>query len=55
MGLMFGTQDSFECVAPQKFEGPNHDQVCLASTISLHFFGAGIYVSDGGYVLQHLT
>jgi len=49
---MFGTQDSFDCVVPKTFQGPNHDQVCLASKVSLHFVGAGVYLSDEGYVLK---
>ena len=52
MGLMFGTRDEIECIVPTKFAGPEGTQVCLAKKVSLHFFGAGVYVSDGGYVLR---
>ncbi|MEO6950443.1 MAG: hypothetical protein ABI321_01415 [Polyangia bacterium] len=51
MGLAFGTDDDLTCLTGN-FMGPHDTQVCLASKISLHFFGAGIYVSDGGYVLK---
>jgi hypothetical protein len=52
MGLMFGTRDEIECIVPTKFAGPEGTQVCLAKKVSLHFFGAGVHVSDGGYVLR---
>jgi hypothetical protein len=52
MGMMFGTQDEIECITNQNFEGPHGDQLCLASKISMHFFVAGVGVSDDGYVLK---
>ena len=52
MGLMFGTDDNIECLDAHKFSGPHGDSVCLASRISLHFVGAGVYVTNNGYVLK---
>jgi hypothetical protein len=51
-GMMFGTQDEIECLTNHTFAGPHGDQLCLASKISMHFFVAGVGVSDGGYVLK---
>lgn len=45
MGLMFGTQDHIECMTQDSLPGPKDEQLCLASKISLHFLGAGVYVS----------
>jgi hypothetical protein len=52
VGLLFGAQDQLDCLTNTTFEGPHGEQLCLASHISLYFFGAGVYVSDEGYVLK---
>jgi hypothetical protein len=48
----FGVRDELACLTPATFEGPNGDQVCLASKVSIYFFIGGVGVRDGGYVLR---
>jgi hypothetical protein len=50
--VMFGTEEHLTCIQDVPLKGPDGEALCLAYKSSLHFFVAGIYLSDDGYVLR---
>ncbi len=48
---MFGTDDNIHSIQDVNITSPNDLPMQLAHRVSLHFFVAGIYTSDEGYVL----
>lgn len=52
MGMMFGTQDDLSCIVDIPLTAANSEPLCLGFKVSMHFFVAGIYAKDEGYVLR---
>ncbi len=50
--LLFGTQEDITCIVDVPIRAKDKGDLCLAYKTSSHFFGAGVYVSDDGYVLK---
>lgn len=50
--LRFGTDEELTCIADVPLKGASGDALCLAYKTSTHYFLAGVYVSDDGYVLK---
>lgn len=48
----FGTHEELTCITDVPLKGPGGDALCLAYKTSTHYFLAGVYVSDDGYVLK---
>lgn len=49
--LIFGRDDSIECITPIAVKGVEGEDLCLAYKTSTLFIGAGVYLRDEGYVL----
>ena len=49
--LIFGNDESVECIQPVAVKGANGEALCLAYKTTTLFVGAGVYVKDDGYVL----
>ncbi len=49
--MMFGTDDNIHPITDVSVTGPEGQPMQLAHRVSLHFFVAGIYTTDEGYVL----
>jgi hypothetical protein len=49
---MFGRDESIECIQPVDLKGATGEPLCLAWKTSKYFVGAGVYLSDEGYVLK---
>lgn len=49
--LTFGKQETIRVVEDVPLQGPNGEDLVLSYKTSTYFAGAGIYVSDDGYVL----
>lgn len=52
MGLMFGVDETLECIQDVSLKGGSGEPLCLAWKTSKYFFGAGVYLKDDGYVLK---
>lgn len=52
MGLMFGVDETLECIQDVALKGGSGESLCLAWKTSKFFFGAGVYLKDDGYVLK---
>jgi hypothetical protein len=52
MAMLFGTEDDLNCIVDIPLKGGSNEPLCLGFKVSMHFFVAGIYVSDEGYVLK---
>lgn len=50
--LMFGWDESVDCITPVSATGPAGEALCLAHKTSKLFVFAGVYVRDDGYVLR---
>jgi hypothetical protein len=50
--LLFGTDETLNCIQHVEVKGPKDESLCLGYKISKVFFGAGIYLKDDGYVLR---
>jgi len=51
MGLMFGTDETITCIQHVEIKGPGDESMCLAYKTSKLFIGAGVKLTDEGYVL----
>ena len=49
--LLFGTDETITCIQHLDVKGPKDESLCLAHKYSKLFIGAGIKLSDEGYVL----
>ena len=49
--MMFGGDDNIHVIQELDLIGPENKPMQLAHRVTLHFFVAGIYTSDEGYVL----
>ncbi len=49
--LLFGTDDTITCIQHLEIKGPDNESLCLAHKFSKLFIGAGVKLSDDGYVL----
>ncbi len=49
--LIFGKDESIECIQPVKLKGAEHEELCIAYKTTTLFVGAGVYMKDDGYVL----
>lgn len=49
--LMFGTDETITCIQHLDVKGPKDESLCLAHKYSKLFLGAGVKLSDDGYVL----
>jgi hypothetical protein len=49
--MMFGHQESIDCIANVPLRGAENEQLCIAHKTSSYFFIAGVYAHDDGYVL----
>ncbi len=49
--LLFGTEENVDCIADVALKGAQDEALCVAHKHSKTFFGAGVYLSDDGYVL----
>lgn len=49
--MMFGNDDNIHVIQELELLGPENKPLQLAHRVTLHFFVAGIYTSDEGYVL----
>lgn len=50
--LLFGHEEKLECLQPVKLLGRSGEPLCLAYKTTKTFFGAGVKLSDDGYVLR---
>jgi len=49
--LIFGKDESIECIATVGVKGAENEGLCLAYKTTTMFVGAGVYMKDDGYVL----
>ncbi|HEX4459594.1 MAG TPA: hypothetical protein VIA18_16550 [Polyangia bacterium] len=49
--LLFGTDETITCIQHIDVKSPKDESLCLAHKFSKLFFGAGVKLSDEGYVL----
>ena len=49
--MMFGDDDHIHAIRDIELKSPDNQTMQLAHRVTLHFFVAGIYASDKGYVL----
>src|SRR5580693_2157252 len=52
MGLMFGADESIECITSVTLKGAKGEPLCLAFKTTKVFVGGGVYLKDDGYVLM---
>lgn len=53
--LLFGTDESIECITNVGVTGGDGEPLCLAYKTRKVFFGAGVWFHDDGYVLRNAT
>jgi hypothetical protein len=49
--LLFGNEDAITCIQHVEVKGPSDESLCLAYKTTKTFFGAGVRITDDGYVL----
>ena len=49
--LLFGRDETITCIEHVKVTGQHSEPLCIAYKTTKLFVGAGVYVSDDGYVL----
>ncbi len=52
MTLLFGTDETLNCIQHVDVKGPKDEPLCLGYKFTKVFFGAGVYLKDDGYVLR---
>ncbi len=51
MGMMFGKDETIDCIVDVQLEGASQEALCLAHKHTKIFVVAGVWVRDDGYVL----
>ena len=52
MALLFGADETLECIQPIELKGAAGEPLCLAWKTTKYFFGGGVYLRDDGYALK---
>lgn len=52
--LRFGKHEEVRCIVKIEGRGPQGEQLCLAFKTSSYWLGAGVFLTDDGYVLKAL-
>lgn len=50
--LLFGKQEEIVCIVDVAVRAKDKGDLCLAYKTTTHFLGAGLYVTNDGYVLR---
>jgi len=49
--MLVGVDETIRCIASTRITSPEGAPLCLAFKTGAHLFGAGLYLTDDGYVL----